>query len=548
MPTVVTSALPYANGPIHLGHLVEYIQADIFYRFLKMTGEDAIYVCADDAHGTAIELKAREMGIKPEELIEKVKREHILDFDAFQIGFDIFSSTHSSENRYYTESIYKTLKENNSIVRKTVEGLYCTKDQRFLPDRYVRGRCPKCNAANQYGDNCEACGATYDPSDLIEGRCSLCGERPVRKESEHLYFQLSKYTDFLRDWIDHSGAIQEETANFVRTWIKEGLKDWCISRDEPYFGFPIPGEKGKFFYVWLDAPIGYISSTARYCEQGNRDLNGFWRTSKGTIYHFIGKDISYFHILFWPAILKISGFNLPKRIIVHGFLTVNGQKMSKSRGTFITANQYLETMGTQYGVSYLRYYYASKLTCRSEDMDLNIEDFRLTVNANLVNNFCNFHNRSFTFCFRYFEGKIGKLPDCHPLFGQIQKTVREVEGHYRNLEYNRVIEKIHFLGDVGNRFFQNAAPWEKVKTNRIQAKTDITFCVNLVKVLGVMLKPVLPDLIAMLEKQMNFKAFRWSDARMNLDETILNHVEKLTVPIDAEKAKRIIQNHVSEHS
>ena len=540
MPIVVTSALPYANGSIHLGHLVEYIQTDIFVRFLKMKGEDVIYVCADDTHGAPIELKSRDMNIKPEQLIKEVHDEHASDFKKFMVDFDVFYTTNSPENQYYAEFIYNQLRKHNTISRKTVPGMFCEHDQRFLPDRYIRGVCPKCGATDQYGDSCEVCGATYAPTDIKDPKCSLCGETPVRKESEHLFFQLSKSAGFLQEWINGAGALKDDVANFIRSWLQEGLKDWCISRDSPYFGFPIPGETDKYFYVWLDAPIGYISSTEKYCKEKGIDSNRYWRDPEGQIYHFIGKDIVYFHTLFWPAMLKLSGFNLPKKIFVHGFLTINGEKMSKSRGTFVLARQYLDTIGEEFGPAYLRYYYASKLTSRAEDVDLNVEDFRLKVNAGLVNNFCNFHNRSFTFCKRHFNMQLGRLPESHRLIDLAGKTVSEVAEHYQNLEYNRAIEKINKLSDEGNKFFQDAAPWKKIKINREEALVDITLCVNLVKVIGTMLKPVVPGLMEKLEKQLNIKPLSWNDAVMDLQDTAINYVEKLIVPLDAEKTQKII--------
>lgn len=540
MPTVVTAALPYANGPIHLGHLVEYIQTDIFCRFLKMTGDNVIYVCASDTHGAPIELKSRELKITPEELVEKIHHEHLRDFKAFQVDFDIFYTTNSKENQKHAEYIYGQLKEKNFIIKKTVPARFCEHDGRFLPDRYIRGNCPKCGAPNQYGDSCEACGATYEPADLKNPICSLCGKTPVVKNSEHLFFQLEKCRDFLLDWVTKSGALQEEVANSVLTWIREGLKDWCISRDGPYFGFPIPGEANKFFYVWLDAPIGYISSTEKYCNDHKIDFAKIWRKKEGTVYHFIGKDIVYFHVLFWPAMLSNSGYNLPKNIFVHGFLTVNGEKMSKSRGTFITAQTYLSSLGEKNGSSYLRYYYASKLTSRTEDLDLNLDDFRFKVNAGLVNNICNFHNRTFTFCLKQLDGQIGTLPKSHFLLDAALKTVQEAEQHFRHLEYNRAIEKINLLSDEGNRFFQDSAPWDTVKTDREKTLTHITLCVNLVKVLGVMLKPVLPLLVCELEKQLGLSPFTWQDAKMNLENSRLQFVDKLSIPIEAENASKMI--------
>lgn len=540
MPTVITSALPYANGPLHLGYMLEAIQTDIFARFLRMSGDEVLYVCADDTHGTPVELKARQINITPEQLIAQVHDEHEADLKDFQIGLDIFYTTHSPENKRQAEYIYGKLLEHGAIARKTVLGMFCEKDGRFLPDRYVRGTCPNCGAQDQYGDSCSVCGATYDPVDMKTPRCSLCGTPPVQKPSEHIFFQLNKSTEFLRTWVDQSGALQNEVANFVRTWINEGLRDWCISRDGPYFGFPIPGAEGKYFYVWLDAPIGYISATEKYCSDHGMDFHRFWKSADGKIIHFIGKDIIRFHALFWPAMLQMAGYNLPSRVAVHGFLTINGEKMSKSRGTFVTARRFLDALGKQYGPAYLRYYFASKLSSRAEDVDLNPLDLQAKVNSGLVNNICNFHNRSFTFCARQFEGRLTRFDRSHPLVSLAQKTVTEVAEHYRNFEYSRAVEKINLLGDAGNKFFQDAAPWSKIKTDGPGTSADITLCVNLVKVIGVMLKPVLPDLVAQLEKQLQSGPLMWSDAVLDWEDRGIGPVEKLIVPMADESAAQII--------
>ncbi|RMF07194.1 methionine--tRNA ligase, partial [Candidatus Woesearchaeota archaeon] len=359
-PVLVTSALPYANGSIHIGHLVEYIQTDIWVRFLKLIGKNAIYCCADDTHGAPIEINASKQGISPEELIAKYYKEHTEDFSKFLIKFDSYYSTNSPENRHYAELIFSRLKEGGHIVTKEEEHTYCEHCKRFLPDRYVKGKCPKCGAEDQYGDVCEKCNATYSTVDLVDPYCVLCKNPPVRKKSRHYYFRLSHFSDFLRDWISSNKELQPEVRNHVLSWIDEGLDDWCISRDGPYFGFKIPGEENKYFYVWLDAPIGYISSTANYCKtHGNKcSAEDYWTGNKADIYHFIGKDIIYFHLLFWPAMLKASGFNLPRNVFVHGFLTVNHEKMSKSRGTFLTAREFLEFGNPEH----LRYYYAANLS------------------------------------------------------------------------------------------------------------------------------------------------------------------------------------------
>ncbi len=541
MSTIVTSALPYANGPLHLGHFVEYIQTDIYVRFLKMTGEDAVYICASDTHGTPIELKSKELEITPEKLIEGIHNEHSNTFKSFGVNFDIFYTTNSDENKYYANHIYNKIKKHGAILKKTIPGMFCEHDKRFLPDRYVKGTCPKCGAQDQYGDSCESCGATYDPAELKNAKCSLCGNKPIQKESEHLFFQLGKYTDFLNKWVNNSKALKGDIANFVKTWLKDGLKDWCISRDGPYFGFPIPNEKDKFFYVWLDAPVGYISSTAKYCKDNGLDFDNLWNNKENKIVHFIGKDIVYFHALFWPAMLNASGFKLPDKINVHGFLTINGEKMSKSRGTFITADSYLKALGKEFGPDYLRYYYASKLTNRTEDIDLNIEDFSTKVNTGLVNNFCNFHNRCFTFCEKHFDSTLGTLPDTHPLIDLAQETTKQVTQYYSNLEYNKAIEAINKLSDAGNKFFQDSAPWKKIKTDKNETLTDLTICINLVKIVGILLKPVLPNLTSKLEKQLSITDLKFTDATMDLENVKIEKVEKLIVPIEKKSTEVMIQ-------
>ncbi|MFC2016739.1 methionine--tRNA ligase, partial [Chloroflexota bacterium] len=380
---IVTSALPYANGPIHIGHLVEYIQTDIFVRFLRLIGKDVVYCCADDTHGAPIEIKARELGIKPEQLIAKFFKEHQEDFKNFHIKFDSYYTTNSKENKYFSDLIFERLKKKGLIYKKEIEVTYCEHCKRTLPDRYVKGKCPKCKAADQYGDVCEVCNAAYKTVDLIEPYCTICKNKPVRKSSEHYFFKLSKLSGFLEKWIKTNKNLQQETKNFVLNWIKDELEDWNISRDGPYFGFKIPNEENKYYYVWLDAPIGYISSLANYLKS-TKKAEKTWNESK--IIHFIGKDITYFHFLFWPAMLYAADLKLPEDIVVHGFLTVNNEKMSKSRGTFFTAKEFLE----KYDAEHLRYYYGNVLSKKLADIDLNFDEFRQRINNELVGNLGNF--------------------------------------------------------------------------------------------------------------------------------------------------------------
>ena len=433
---VVTSALPYANGDIHIGHLVEYIQTDIFVRFLKLIGKDAIYCCADDTHGTPIQIKAEQLGIKPEELISKVHKEHLSDFKSFLIDFDSYYSTNSPENKEYADKIFNSLKDKGFIYTKEVENFYDEKEKRFLPDRYVKGECPKCGAKDQYGDVCEKCNATYKPIDLINPYSTISKTTPVRKKSEHYFFKLSEMSEKIDNWLTTNKKLQPEIVNYVRNWIKEGLNDWDISRDGPYFGFKIPGEEDKYYYVWLDAPIGYIASTQNYCKQNGLDAEkDYWKNKNSEIIHFIGKDIIYFHFLFWPAVLMESGFNLPSYEVVHGFLTVNGEKMSKSRGTFLTARDFLK----KYNPEYLRYYYAKLLSKKMSDIDLDFSDFADSVNNELVANIGNFCYRVLSFLEKNFDSSFDSIEEDEKLFGEIIKLTEKIREDYDNVNFKNVV-------------------------------------------------------------------------------------------------------------
>ena len=408
---IVTTGLPYANGSLHLGHLLGYIMTDVYVRALRLCGQEVTYICGPDTHGTPIELNARKENIAPEEFVARYAKEQKRDFDRFQIGFDGFHSTHTQENRRWVEEIYQNLKKAGLIHKKEIEQFYDPKAKRFLPDRFVKGRCPKCDAEDQYGDVCEVCNSTYKPTDLINPYSAVSGAPPERKTSEHLFVKLEAMTPFLQEWVKDKAHLQPEIRNFVENWLKEGLSDWCISRDAPYFGFEIPGEENKYFYVWLDAPVGYVSSTENWAlAQGNRNLSDeVWREKKGRVVHVIGRDITYFHTLFWPAVLKAAGFKTPDRVQVHGMLMVNGEKMSKSRGTFIKAHTYLEHLDP----TYLRYYYASKSTPNTQDLDLALDDFVQKVNADLVNNVVNLVSRSASLLSNKLEGRYGVIPNEH---------------------------------------------------------------------------------------------------------------------------------------
>jgi methionyl-tRNA synthetase len=535
---LITSALPYANGSIHLGHLVEYIQTDIYVRFLRLSGRDVIYMCADDTHGTPIELKARQNQISPEELIAFYHEEHQKDFADFQIRFDRFYSTNSPENRFHAETIFGRLRDRGHIVKRPVAQYYCEKDARFLPDRFIRGTCPNCGAKDQYGDVCEVCGTTYNPTDLADPRCAVCQSPPIIKESLHYFFTLSAYEPFLREWIATPGRLQPEVRRFIEQWLKEGLKDWDISRDGPYFGFKIPGEDDKYFYVWLDAPIGYIATTEKYCQESGRDFASYWLESKSLIYHMIGKDIVYFHTLFWPALLHGAGYSLPDRVLVHGFLTVNGEKMSKSRGTFINARDYLTRLDPQY----LRYYYATKLNGQLDDLDLNLEDFSTRVNAELINKIANLVSRVVPFINKNFEGRLGTLPtDAEPLVADIVARVPKVRELYEALDFSRAVQETVAISDLANKYFQDRVPWDLVKVDPIAAQQVCTFAVNACRTVITLLKPVLPKLASDVEKILRIPDQSLDDAgRFDLLDRQIGPFERLIERVDPKKAQAII--------
>ena len=491
--TVVTAALPYANGPIHIGHLVEYIQTDIFTRFLKLIGKEAIYICADDAHGTAIEINAKKENTTPEKFIAHWLKEHQEDFKNFHIEFDNYYTTNSKENNEYSDYIFNKLKEKKHIYEKEVELNYCDKCKRFLPDRYIKGHCPKCRAEEQYGDVCELCHATYKTTDLIDPYCVICNAKPSRKKSKHYFFKLSDFSDRLKKWLTENKNLQQEVVNHVLSWIKEGLEDWDITRDGPYFGFKIPGEKDKYYYVWLDAPIGYISSTKDYCNKHKLNIDDYWKN--GRIIHFIGKDIIYFHFLFWPAMLLDAEFSLPERLVVHGFLTVNKEKMSKSRGTFFTAKEFLQ----KYNPEFLRYYYASNLTYKMEDLDLNFDDFEEKINNELIANVANFIYRVLYFCNKNLNGKITKDTQ------KLDVNYDNVINNYNNLNFREAVKNILEISSKGNKYFQDNEPWKLINDNEKDTQKIVSTCFNLIKDLTILLKPILPKFTEEIEKQLNLK-------------------------------------------
>ena len=489
---LATSALPYANGPIHLGHLVEYIQTDIWTRFQRLRGHEAYYVCAEDTHGTPIMLKARDEGLTPESLIEKIGNEHRRDFADFNIAFDNYYTTHSEENQHFSEFIFEQLKTKGHIATRTITQAYDPVEKMFLPDRFIRGTCPRCGAEDQNGDNCEVCGAAYAPTDLADAVSVISGAAPVSRDSEHYFVRLSDFEPMLRDWTG-SGRLQSEVVNKLNEWFDTGLQDWDISRDAPYFGFEIPGAPGKYFYVWLDAPIGYMASFRNFCNSSGVDFDTFWAAdAPAELYHFVGKDILYFHTLFWPAMLHGAGFRTPTAVFTHGFLTINGQKMSKSRGTFIKARTYLNHLDPDY----LRYYFAAKLNNRVEDIDFNVEDFVVRVNADLVGKVVNIASRCAGFIEKRFQGQLsGTLPD--PVL-----TTKFCEQHsaicqyFENREFSRAIREIMALADLANQYINDVKPWiiakDGARVDELQAVC--TQGLNLFRMLVTWLAPVVPKL------------------------------------------------------
>ncbi len=517
---LITSALPYANGPIHLGHLVEYIQTDIWSRFQKQRGNQCYYICADDTHGTPIMLKADREGITPEELIAQVGQEHLADFTDFGIEFDNYHSTHSEENKYFSSLIYERLRDAGHITSRSITQAYDPVKKMFLPDRFIKGDCPKCDAKEQYGDNCESCGATYSPTDLKNAISAISGEKPIEKDSVHYFFKLADFNEMLKTWTTADGHLQAEVSNKLAEWLENGLQEWDISRDAPYFGFEIPDAPGKYFYVWLDAPVGYMASFKNFCTKQNLDFDEFWaRDSKTELYHFIGKDIIYFHALFWPAMLAGANFRTPSAVFAHGFLTVNGEKMSKSRGTFIKARTYLEHLNPEY----LRYYFAAKLSAGIDDIDLSFEDFTQRVNSDLVGKVVNIASRCSGFIKKRFDGKLSTQCSEPELFQQFTHASEEIAALYESREYGKTMREIMALADKANQYIDEKKPWLIAKEEgKDQELHDIcSMGVNLFRLLVAYLKPVLPELANESESFLNIPSQTWpSDAAPLLDHEI----------------------------
>ncbi len=532
---LVTSALPYANGPIHLGHLVEYIQTDIWVRFQKLHGRRCIYVCADDTHGTAIMIRARQEGVREEDLIARMQQAHLADFSGFQIAFDNYGSTHSAENRAFCEEIWQALRHDDLVSEKEVEQLYDSAAGTFLADRFVRGTCPKCKAPDQYGDSCDKCGAHYDATDLIDPKSKHSGATPEIRKAKHLFVGIERLHAFLDQWTT-SGALQTEISNYLKGhFLHEPLRDWDVSRPAPYFGFEIPDSPGNYWYVWFDAPIGYIASTKQWCDRHNEQLGDWWRSDETEVHHFIGKDITYFHTLFWPAMLKTAGYNLPKKVHIHGFLTVNGQKMAKSKGTFIKAAAYLE----QLDPAYLRYYYASKLGGNVEDLDLNLDEFLTKVNSDIVGKFVNLASRTANFVRKSGLAKV--YPDDGGLFAAAAHDGAAIAEAYEACDFAKAMRLIMTAADRANKFIDENAPWNLRGPEQAARQLDVcTIGLNLFRQLAVYLAPVLPKMAQDIGEFMNGALTHWSQSQQPLVGTPVDKFQHLMQRVDQKKIDAMV--------
>ena len=547
---LVTSALPYANGSIHLGHMVEHIQTDVWVRFQKLRGHECHYCCADDTHGTPVMLAAQKQGIAPEDMIAKVREEHLADFTGFNIGYDNYYSTHSPENKQFSQDIYRALKANGKIESRVIEQLFDPEKQMFLPDRFVKGECPKCHAQDQYGDNCEVCGTTYSPTELINPYSAVSGAKPELRESEHFFFKLGECADFLKAWTSgnnpHDGKphLQPEALNKMKEWLGEDeettLSDWDISRDAPYFGFEIPDAPGKYFYVWLDAPVGYMASFKNLCDRIGIDFDEYFKADSQTeMYHFIGKDILYFHALFWPAMLHFSGHRAPTGVYAHGFLTVDGQKMSKSRGTFITAKSYLEQ---GLNPEWMRYYITAKLNSKIEDIDLNLQDFISRVNSDLVGKYVNIAARASGFIAKRFEGRLKDVADS-ALLAKLAAESNNIAEQYENREYARALRDIMALADIVNEYVDANKPWELAKQEGQDARLHevCSELINAFTMLTAYLAPVLPKVAENAAKFLNLEAITWANTRETLGEHAINKYEHLMQRVEQKQVDDLIE-------
>lgn len=544
---LITCALPYANGPIHLGHMLEHIEADIFSRFHKMTGQDCVFVCADDTHGTPIMIAAQKAGITPEQFVQKSYDDHTKDFKKFNIQFDEYGSTNSIENKKLCELFYSRMKAKNFVHKKSIEQLYCENDKMFLPDRFVKGTCPKCKTPDQYGDACDSCGATYSPQDLINPGCSVCGTKPVLKPSDHIFFKLNEFKSYLQEWLPKHTS--PEISKKMLEWFNEDLRDWDISRDAPYFGFEIPGEAQpdgsgkKYFYVWVDAPMGYISTTEQYLTKNNRALSEFWSPeSNAEIYHFIGKDIVYFHTLFWPSLLKSADFKSPTQVCVHGHVMVNGEKMSKSKGTNISAATYCEFLDPEY----LRYYYATKINATIDDLDLNFNDFTNRVNSDLVGKIINLASRGAQMLNKSFNSLTSTCDnDGLKIIQTIQESESKIKNYYNQREFTKVTTTIRELAELTNKYFDEKAPWKTVATQPEETQKVITTTINAFRLLAIYLTPIMPILSEKVSSLFNEKKYQWSDLSKIIENSPINSYAHLAQRIDPVQIQNMIEKQKS---
>lgn len=527
---LVTTALPYANGSIHLGHLLEGIQADIFVRYQRLAGNKCYFFCADDTHGTPVMLAARKEGISPEDMIGRIHTEHYQDLSSFHISYDNYYTTNSPENRYFSETIYLSLKKEGNIEEKEIEQLYCEHDKMFLPDRFIKGECPKCASKDQYGDGCEVCGSAYSPADLKSPACAICGRPPVPKKSKHLFLHFRNLNEYLQEWINNPLHVHSGVKNKLQEWFREGLSSWDISRDGPYFGFEIPGEKNKYFYVWLDAPIGYMASSKNYFEKNSpSEFDEFWKKTDSDVIHFVGKDIMYFHTLFWPALLKGGGYRSPSRVNVHGFLTVNGEKMSKSRGTFIKASVFLKHQDPEH----FRFYLAGKLNDSLDDVDLNFEDYANKVNADLIGNFVNIFSRTGTSLLDKLDRTLGKMnEEGKALFQECVSFSEEIQKNYSERMYSRNLKEILHLGDKVNKYINDKAPWSLIKTDREQAGEVVTAALNCGRVLAVYLSPIIPKTAEKIFRFLGEKENGFKDISRMIENRKVEAYEMLSKRVD----------------
>ncbi len=543
---VVTSALPYANGDIHLGHLVEYLQTDFWVRFQKMRGHECTYVCADDTHGTPIMIRARKEGRAPEDLIAESWQRHTRDFADFQIAFDNYYSTNSPENRAFCEDIFAKLETAGALLHEKVEQLWCPTCGMFLPDRFVRGTCPHCGKEDQYGDGCEHCSATYSPSDLKDAHCATCGSRALEtRTSEHILFDLAKYKEYLRAWLpEHTAA---DISNKLQEWFGEDqtLLPWDITRDAPYFGFEVPGYPGKYFYVWLDAPVGYLASLKNWCGKNGRDFADLWQNPGVERYHFIGKDIVRFHCLFWPAMLHAAGYQGPTKVFVHGFLTVNGEKMAKSKGTFIAARTYLNHLDP----AYLRFYYACKLDGSTDDIDLNLDDFAQRVNSDLVGKITNLASRGAQMLHKNLGGQAGKMDaDGHMIWREACDRADEIADLYERREFSQVLTTVREIAEEANKYFDMKAPWKLVKEDPEEARRVLTSVLNVFRAISIYLQPVLPDYAARVAALFGERPYSWDDIPKVFEDRPVGKYEYLAVRVDPAKVEAVVEETKALHA